>query len=79
MNPSVDKAGLALNIDLELNDLDFELAKSVGEYFNLRVKKMDTILDEVIGAVKSWKSEAKKLGIPTAQILVMEPAFRTEL
>ena len=79
MNPSVDKAGLALNIDLEFNDLDFELAKSVGEYFNLRVKEMDIILDEVIGAVKSWKSEAKKLGIPSAQILVMEPAFRTEL
>ena len=79
MNPSVDKAGLALNIDLELNDLDFELAKSVGEYFNLRLNEMDNILDEVVGAVKSWKSEAKKLGIPSAQILVMEPAFRTAL
>lgn len=76
MNPSVDKSGLALNIDLEMNALDFDLAKSVGEYFNLNEKEMDTILDEVTDAIRSWKSEAKALGIPSAQIRFMEPAFR---
>lgn len=79
MNPSMDKAGLALNIDLELNDLDFDLAKSVGEFFNLRIKQMDTILNEVTGAVKNWKSEAKNLGIPSAQIRIMEPVFKSEV
>ncbi|MEA3452438.1 MAG: HipA domain-containing protein, partial [Bacteroidota bacterium] len=29
INPSIDKDGLSLNIDLYNNDLDFELAKSV--------------------------------------------------
>ncbi|MGB3080027.1 MAG: HipA domain-containing protein, partial [Saprospiraceae bacterium] len=33
INPSVDKHGLALNIDSHNNALDFDLAKSVGEYF----------------------------------------------
>lgn len=79
MNPSIDKAGLALNIDLERNDLQFDLAKSVGEYFNLKSKEMDVILDEVIRAVRGWRTVAKRLGIPAAQILIMEPAFRTEL
>lgn len=78
MNPSVDKAGLALNIDLELNSLDFELAQSVGQYFNLKTKEMTKILEEVSGTVKNWRSEAKKLGIPSAQIEIMDQAFQTE-
>lgn len=40
-NPSIDKDGLALNIDMDNNALDFELAKSVGEYFRLTTKEMD--------------------------------------
>lgn len=39
LNPSVDKDGLALNIDTNNNALDFELAKTVGEYFRLKKKK----------------------------------------
>ncbi len=79
MNPSVDKAGLALNIDLELNTLDFELAKSVGLYFNLKTNEMLKILEEVSGAVKNWRSEAKKTDIPSAQIQIMDQAFQTEI
>ncbi|MFV0140018.1 HipA domain-containing protein [Empedobacter falsenii] len=41
LNPSIDKDGLALNIDMDNNALDFELAKSVGEYFRLTTKEMD--------------------------------------
>ena len=44
INPSVDKDGLALNIDTNNNDLDFELAKTVGEYFQLTDDEMNTIL-----------------------------------
>ena len=32
INPSVDKDGFALNINTHNNELDFELAKNVGEY-----------------------------------------------
>ena len=35
LNPSIDKDGLALNIDTDNNALNFELAKTVGVYFRL--------------------------------------------
>jgi serine/threonine-protein kinase HipA len=44
INPSVDKSGLSLNIDLDNNDLDIELAKSVGAYFRLNVTEMNKII-----------------------------------
>ncbi len=77
VNPSVDKDGLAINIDEVNNQLDFELAKSIGEYFGLSKKKMDEILCEITEALSSWRSEAERLGIPNNEILLMESAFRT--
>jgi serine/threonine-protein kinase HipA len=35
INQSIEKGGLAMNIDTDNNALDFELAKSVGVYFKL--------------------------------------------
>jgi serine/threonine-protein kinase HipA len=46
INPSVDKNGLSLNIDLDNNDLDIELVKSVGAYFRLNLREMDKIIEE---------------------------------
>lgn len=75
MNPSIEKAGLALNIDLELNALDYDLARSVGEYFNLDKKQMNTIIEEVQEAVSNWDEVAVNIGIPSAQRRLMEAAF----
>ncbi|MFN4764579.1 type II toxin-antitoxin system HipA family toxin [Gillisia sp. Q332] len=79
LNPSIDKDGLALNIDMDDNALNFELARSVGKFFRLNESEMDTILKEVLNAVKEWKSVAKQIGIPPREQLLMEPAFHTEL
>ncbi|WP_408625633.1 type II toxin-antitoxin system HipA family toxin [Cyclonatronum proteinivorum] len=79
MNPSVDKSGLALNIDLFRNSLDFELVRSIGSYFSLSNKDMKLIMEEVTEAVEGWKTEAVNLGIPRAQLSIMEPAFQTPL
>lgn len=76
INPSIDKGGLALNIDTHNNELNFELAKSVGEYFHLSESEMDSILNEVKEAVSTWKNEAVKIGISKAEIDLMEGAFR---
>jgi serine/threonine-protein kinase HipA len=76
LNPSVEKNGLALNIDMDNNALDFELAKSVGEYFQLSLKEMDVIMDEVKPAVKGWIKTAQQTGIPKNEIDYMERAFR---
>jgi serine/threonine-protein kinase HipA len=76
INPSTEKEGLSLNIDENNNELDFELAKSVGSYFRLTSLEMDKIIDEVKTAVKTWKVEAKKIGIPRSEIELMASAFR---
>ncbi len=76
INPSIDKDGLALNIDQDDNSLDFNLAKSVGQYFQLTIPEMDAIIVEVIAPVRNWKAIANEIGIPRAEQELMEPAFR---
>lgn len=76
LNPSIDKEGLALNIDTSNNALDFELAKSVGEYFRLNFNQMNETIDSVLKAVGNWKQIAKEIGIPRAEQEVMAAAFR---
>jgi len=78
INPSTKKNGLAINIDENSNALDFNLAKSVGEYFHLDNVKMDSILKEVLDVVKNWKVEATKIGISSKEQNIMEPAFHFE-
>jgi serine/threonine-protein kinase HipA len=75
LNPSIDKDGLALNIDMDNNALDFDLAKSVGEYFRLNNTQMDKIIDDVITVVRTWKQLAKAIGIPNNEQNIMAKAF----
>ena len=79
LNPSTEKNGLALNIDMDDNSLDFELAKNVGDYFRLSENEMDIIIEEVLTVVKDWKAIAKQIGISNKEQIIMEAAFRTEL
>jgi serine/threonine-protein kinase HipA len=76
INPSIDKNGLALNIDTDNNDLDFELAESVGEYFQLTASEMNSIVTEVKNAVSCWKSSARDIGISRTEQEIMASAFR---
>jgi len=76
LNSSIDKDGLALNIDMDNNVLDFELAKSVGDFFRLNHSEMDNILNEVFTSVKQWKEVAHKIGISRSQQELMQAAFR---
>lgn len=76
INPSVDKNGLALNIDMDDNALDFGLAKKVGLFFRLKDAQMDAILLEVTTAVKNWKALAAKIGISRSEQALMQGAFR---
>ena len=75
LNPSIDKEGLALNIDTDNNNLDFDLAKNVGEYFRLNNNQMEDIINQVLSAVSSWKGIAKDIGISRAEQELMEKAF----
>ena len=79
LNPSIDKDGLALNIDMDNNALDFELAKSVGEYFRLNTLQMENIIQEVIQVISNWKKIATEIGISRAELEMMEKAFNLKL
>jgi serine/threonine-protein kinase HipA len=75
LNPSIDKDGLSLNIDMDNNELDFDLAKSVGEYFRLNNEQMDSIIEEVKGVVSGWEVVANKIGISRSEQQLMKAAF----
>jgi serine/threonine-protein kinase HipA len=75
LNPSIDKDGLAINIDYANNSLDLELAKSVGQYFQLQTNRMTEIINEVKNATSQWKVLAKTIGIARAEIELMDKAF----
>lgn len=76
INPSIDKNGLALNIDMDNNTLDYELAKSVGEYFKLDNNSMNAIIEEVLNSVNDWKTLANKIGISRVEQEMMKGAFK---
>ena len=76
INSSIDKDGLALNIDTADNALDFELAKSVGEYFRLTNEQMEKIIEEIKAVVKKWRTIAAEIGISRYEQELMESAFR---
>lgn len=75
LNPSIDKDGLALNIDTDNNELDFDLAKSVGEYFRLNNNQMEVIIQEVLEVTTKWKTIANEIGISRSEHELMEKAF----
>ncbi|MDP5060654.1 MAG: type II toxin-antitoxin system HipA family toxin [Maribacter sp.] len=76
LNPSIEKDGLSLNIDMDDNALSFDLAKSVGMYFRLSEKEMQTILNEVLSVIKDWKNMAQEIGIKNKEIEFMTGAFQ---
>jgi serine/threonine-protein kinase HipA len=77
MNAVPSGDGLKLNISDSDNSQDYELAKSVAQYFRVNVKKAAEIVGEVIKAVSTWRSEAGKLGISSSEQDRMSGAFRT--
>lgn len=76
INPSIEKSGLSLCIDMEDNSLDLDLAKSVGAFFQLGPRQMNEIISEVQKAVRKWSAGANKIGIPPSQQELMRPAFQ---
>lgn len=58
LNPSIDKTGLALNIDMNNNMFDYDLAKTVVDFFKLKVKQMDQIITEILDSVIQWGNDS---------------------
>lgn len=75
INPSIDKDGLALNVDMDNNALDIKLAKSAGIYFRLGETEMNHIIDELKSSVAGWPKIATEIGIPRGEQILMQSAF----
>jgi serine/threonine-protein kinase HipA len=76
LNPSIDKNGLSLNIDMDSNALDLDVAKEVGDFFRLDEKQMNQIIAEVLDSVSQWEKRAEKIGISGRDREIMQGAFR---
>ncbi|WP_447769303.1 hypothetical protein [Sphingobacterium faecium] len=66
-----------MHFELNNNALDFDLAKSVGEFFRLNQNQMDIIIGEILESVSQWENLADKIGISRAEKELMSRAFKT--
>lgn len=76
INPVASGNGLKLNISETDNSQDLSLALDVAEYFRLKSDKANKIIREVIKVVKTWRQQAKALGISAREQDRMARAFR---
>ncbi|WP_236037359.1 type II toxin-antitoxin system HipA family toxin [Marinomonas vulgaris] len=67
LNPIVGKYGLHLNITDRDNALDYQLAFEVKDFFRLSQIQATQIYDEVLNAVKPWRTVAKETTIKKLQ------------
>lgn len=75
LNPITGKHGLHLNISDTSNALDYDLAFEVIDFFRLSKQEATLIYDEVLLAVKQWRSVANRLGISRGEQLIKQTAF----
>lgn len=78
INPTLsDNQSLLINHSTSESDLNV-LLESAGDYM-LSPEKARTIIDEVKSAMKPWRNEARKLGLPQRDIDLFAPRFDTRL
>ena len=77
INPTLsDSQSLLINHSTSVANLDI-LLKSAGEYM-LSIEKAMTIINEVKSAMKSWRNEAYRLGLPQRDIEMFAPRFERQ-
>lgn len=67
---------LSSSIDLDNPDASLELALDVVEYFNIEYTDAKAVISRIARVVSKWKSYAKAMNIPRAEISRMESAFQ---
>ena len=75
INPVTAAQGLHLNIDESNNQLDFELAMDVIDYFRIKPNKAKIIMKAVQNSVRQWDTLAQKIGITREEQERMRDAF----
>lgn len=76
VNPNIYGDSLSLNVDLNSNLIDFDLALSVARLYGLNKKQATEGLNEIKNIVENnWKKLAQNYGIGRGEIEEMSPAF----
>ena len=75
INPNEDGVGLSLNISIDDNSLDLDLALEVAEYFRLTDEEAIRIIEVIRRSVKSWRSIANKYQLPRSEQELMYKVF----
>ncbi len=76
INPDNHGGGLALNVSMDDNSLDFGLALSVAEHFRVELKQAQALVREARKITATWRETALKFHIPRQEIEEMSPAFK---
>ena len=76
VNPNPQGLGLSLNISLDDNSLDFNLAREVAPFFRLKSPEADAILNKITTIVRNWRNYARRSRLDDNEMEMMAPAFR---
>ena len=75
INPSVDRDDLTLAINETETACDVDIARGAHKLYALSLAEADLLIAEVLSAVKTWRKEAKALGIRPSEQEQMAAAF----
>ncbi len=75
INPNETGSGLSLNISLDDNSLELELALEIAEYFRLSNERAKEIINQIKHSVQQWKKVANEYKIPNLEQDSMSAAF----
>lgn len=75
LNPTTPATGLHLNITDDDNRLDYELAMSVIDFFQLKKSTAEAIKTDVLSSVGEWKAIATTMGISRGEQQLLAAAF----
>jgi serine/threonine-protein kinase HipA len=59
-------------------DADLDIARRAAPFFALKGDQAETIIVEVSAALKGWQTNARKLGMSSADIAVYTTAIQTD-
>lgn len=76
LNPTPAGNGLTLNVSLDDNTQDLDLAMLVANDFRVKKIRAEQIIKEVKDSTKRWKAISREVGISNGEIDLMQNAFR---
>ena len=77
LNPNIDKAEHALNLDMGDNRANLDSVIATAQYYELTPDQATQIAGEVLAVTREWEGVAKNLAISRGDIELMRAAFLT--